>query len=218
MLGAEQHPEIDVGVGVEKIGGVAQPAVYGSWVRDEPHARSTEEALRIVEQTFESGAHADMLAGTRIPVATDLQRHRRRCAGRALRVSTMQDDAKSAGAQATDTRLHHVALRARDVDVTIAFYQRMFGLEIVRDQRPRSVWLGLDDGSVLMIEARAADEPAVSAGSRELFALRTTSDRKAEIKQAALTTECFDGETEHTVYLRDPDGRRVGASTYPLAT
>ena len=129
----------------------------------------------------------------------------------------MQEDARSTAAPGTGTRLHHLALRARKVDVTAAFYRRMFGLELLRDQRPRSVWLGLEDGSVLMIEARETGEPAIPVASLELFALRTTPDRKAEIKRAALAEECFDGETEHTVYLRDPDGRRVGASVHPLA-
>ncbi|TFH24749.1 MAG: hypothetical protein E4H03_02730 [Myxococcales bacterium] len=128
----------------------------------------------------------------------------------------MQEDAQSAAAPATGTRLHHLALRACEVDVTAAFYRRMFGLKIVRDQRPRSIWLGLDDGSVVMIEAREPAEPAIPVGSLELLALRTTPDRKAELKRAALTEDCFDGETEHTVYLRDPDGRRVGASVYSL--
>jgi catechol 2,3-dioxygenase-like lactoylglutathione lyase family enzyme len=112
--------------------------------------------------------------------------------------------------------IHHLALRAGSVDVTAAFYREVFGLAVVRDERPRSLWLGLADGSVLMIEARCAGEPGIPLASCELFALRVFSARKEAIKTLARARGCFDGETEHTVYLRDPDGRRVAASTYPL--
>jgi len=113
-------------------------------------------------------------------------------------------------------RLHHIAIRASDVEAMQEFYASMLGLEIVRDQRPRSVWLGLADGAVLMIEARDAGEPAVVAGSRELVAFRASPASKAAVRERALRAGCFDGETEHTVYLRDPEGRRLGVSTYPL--
>jgi catechol 2,3-dioxygenase-like lactoylglutathione lyase family enzyme len=113
--------------------------------------------------------------------------------------------------------MHHVALRATDVESTVTFYKSMLGLAEVRSARPRSVWLGLADDAVLMIEARATGEPAIPAGSLELISFRVTEVRKAEIRDAARARGCFDGETPHTVYLRDPDGRRIGVSTHPLA-
>jgi len=113
-------------------------------------------------------------------------------------------------------RLHHIAIRASDVEAMVKFYASMLGLEIVRDQRPRSVWLGLADGAVLMIESREANEPAVTAGSRELVAFRASPTVKAAVRERAISAGSFDGETEHTVYLRDPEGRRLGISTYPL--
>jgi len=112
--------------------------------------------------------------------------------------------------------LHHAALRARDVEATTAFYARMLDLIEVRAERPRSVWLGLGDGSVLMIERREAGEPAIPAGSLELIAFRVDEASKASIRKRAIEDGSFDGETAHTVYLRDPDGRRVGVSTFPL--
>jgi catechol 2,3-dioxygenase-like lactoylglutathione lyase family enzyme len=115
-----------------------------------------------------------------------------------------------------DTSLHHLALRAADVEVTVAFYAAVLGLCEVRSERPRAVWLGLAPGSVLMVEARAPAEPAVPGGSRELFAFRVDEARKHAIRALAVEHGCFDGETPYTVYLRDPDGRRVGVSTYPL--
>jgi catechol 2,3-dioxygenase-like lactoylglutathione lyase family enzyme len=113
-------------------------------------------------------------------------------------------------------RLHHLAIRTGNIDAAVGFYTTMMGLGVVRDQRPRSVWLGLSDGSVLMIEARGDGEPAVPAGSLELVAFRISPEEKLAVRERAIATGCFDGETEHTVYLRDPEGRRLGVSTFPL--
>jgi catechol 2,3-dioxygenase-like lactoylglutathione lyase family enzyme len=113
-------------------------------------------------------------------------------------------------------RLHHIALRTARVDETLRFYTTLLGLSIVRDQRPRSVWLGLSDGALLMIEASGTEEPAVPVGSLDLLAFRVSPDEKAAIRERAKHTRCYDGETEHTVYFRDPDGRRLGISTFPL--
>jgi glyoxylase I family protein len=112
--------------------------------------------------------------------------------------------------------LHHIAIRAADLDAVVGFYRTMLGLEIVRDHRPRSVWLGLSGASVLMIEARGAGEPAVPAGSLELVAFRVSAEEKTAMRERAMNAGCFDGETAHTVYLRDPEGRRLGVSTFPL--
>lgn len=114
-------------------------------------------------------------------------------------------------------RLHHIAIRAMDVEKSLEFYTSVLGFGIVRDQRPRSVWLGLCDGSVVMIEARGAGEPTVPAGSLELMAFRVSPAEKTLVRERAIKAGCFDGETEHTVYLRDPEGRRLGVSTFPLA-
>ena len=113
-------------------------------------------------------------------------------------------------------RLHHLALRAGDVEQTLAFYREVLGLGIVRDARPKSVWLGLADGSVIMIEARGAAEPPLPSGSLELAAFRVGEAEKDQIRAVARARGCYDGETAHTVYLRDPDGRRVAVSTHPL--
>jgi catechol 2,3-dioxygenase-like lactoylglutathione lyase family enzyme len=119
--------------------------------------------------------------------------------------------------QRREPRLHHLALRAADVEATVSFYKQLLGLGELRSERPRSVWLGLGDGAILMVEARSTGEPAISPGSLELAAFRVDDERKGAIRAFALERGCFDGETAYTVYLRDPDGRRVGVSTYPLS-
>jgi hypothetical protein len=111
---------------------------------------------------------------------------------------------------------HHLALRTSDVPGLAAWYRDMFDLIEARDLMPKSIWLGLAHDSMLMIEAREPGEPAPTASSLEMFAMRVTPVFRQEVKRRAVERGCFDGETEHTVYVRDPEGRRVGVSTYDL--
>lgn len=113
-------------------------------------------------------------------------------------------------------QIHHLALRTNDVDGLVRFYREMFAMAVVRDSAPRSVWLGIGEGAVLMIEARDPDEPSPACGSMDLFALRVDEEHKARVEALARDRGCFDGKTAFTVYLRDPDGRRVGVSTYDM--
>ena len=113
-------------------------------------------------------------------------------------------------------RVHHLAFRTHDVDALVAFLVELLGLPEVKDARPRSVWLGLSDGSVVMVERAEDGEPGIPPGSLELAAFEVEADEKARIREEACRRGCFDGETAHTVYLRAPDGRRIGVSTYPL--
>ncbi len=113
-------------------------------------------------------------------------------------------------------RLHHLAFRVGDLAASVAYYRDLLGLDPVRDNRPRSVWLGLDGGALLMLETRARDEPALDAGAMDLTAFRVSPSTRQALRQRAVDTGCFDGETEHTVYVRDPDGRRIGLSSYEL--
>lgn len=113
--------------------------------------------------------------------------------------------------------LHHLAMRTKDLAALAAFYREMLGLEIVRDASPHSLWLGLGGDEVLMIEARADGEPGVPPGSMELVALRVSVEQKDAVARRARERGCYDGETAFTVYFRDPDGRRIGVSTYDLA-
>jgi catechol 2,3-dioxygenase-like lactoylglutathione lyase family enzyme len=112
--------------------------------------------------------------------------------------------------------LHHLALRTRDIERLLAFYLRWFGLVVQRDARPRSVWLTLDPGAVLMIEQAEPTEPSVAAGSQELVAFAVTIGQRERLREALVAAALLEHETEHTLYFRDPDGRRVAVSSYPL--
>lgn len=112
--------------------------------------------------------------------------------------------------------LHHIALRTPDVTGLARFYREVFELTVAREQPGYSVWLALD-GAVLMIEARAPDEPAVPSHSMELMAFRVTAEGRARVRETlSQMGVSLDGETAYTTYFRDPDGRRVGVSTYAL--
>jgi glyoxylase I family protein len=135
--------------------------------------------------------------------------------GSAVAKGTQSGERREAGRDRI-AMIHHLALRSADIEALAAFYCEVFDLIVVRDSRPRSLWLGIGEESVLMIEARADAEPEIAAGSMELFALRTTEEGCRRIAERARERGCHDGETAWTVYLRDPEGRRCAASYYPL--
>jgi catechol 2,3-dioxygenase-like lactoylglutathione lyase family enzyme len=119
-------------------------------------------------------------------------------------------------------RLHHVALGASDPGLVAAFYRDRLGLrEVARHHEPggrlRSVWLDLG-GPVLMIEATA--EPprpvrGVGAGPFLLALGCAPGERDALERSLAGAGVVVESRTAHTIYFRDPEGNRVGLSSYP---
>jgi catechol-2,3-dioxygenase len=112
--------------------------------------------------------------------------------------------------------VHHIALRTDDVTGLATFYHDMFGLIVARDLLPRALWLGLTGEAMLMIEQKTEGEPPPSRASMEMFAFRVDEPGRRMVRQRAIDAGCFDDETEQTVYLRDPEGRRVAVSTFDL--
>lgn len=120
-------------------------------------------------------------------------------------------------------KFHHLALGARDLERVAAFYRDLLGLrEVSRHHEPggrlRSIWLDLG-GPVLMLEHTG--EPArrvrgVGAGPFLLALAAEPSDRLALESSLALSGFPIEARTEHTIYLRDPEGNRVALSSYPL--
>ena len=105
-------------------------------------------------------------------------------------------------------QLHHVALRTRDLARLEQFYATVLGLRVVRrDDARGSVWLDAG-GTVLMLERAGADEPPIPAGTKDLVAF-AVDDKETWRSRVAV-----EAETEHTLYFRDPDGRRVAVSSY----
>ena len=107
------------------------------------------------------------------------------------------------------------------MEAVLGFYRELLGLPELRrqcegDGSVRSVWLGAE-GVVVMVERAAAGEPAVSGASMELVAFAVSAAER-EVLQARLAAAgvAVEARTEHTVYVRDPEGRRVGLSSYAL--
>jgi catechol 2,3-dioxygenase-like lactoylglutathione lyase family enzyme len=111
--------------------------------------------------------------------------------------------------------LHHLALRTSDVARLRAFYAGVLALPVVREADP-NVWLGAG-AALVMIEAAGADEPAPPPGSLELVAFAIGEHEKPSWRdRLAAHWIPIEAETAFTLYFRDPDGRRVAVSHYPL--
>ncbi len=120
-------------------------------------------------------------------------------------------------------RVHHLAFRtgkrvpsASDPHVRLErFYVDAVGLAVIRRDGERSVWLDAG-GSLVMLERREHGEPATPRGSMDLIAFAVAPESRAlsvaRLERAGVVVE---GSTDFTLYVRDPDGRRIGLSSYP---
>lgn len=110
-------------------------------------------------------------------------------------------------------RIHHVALRTRDLARLERFYADVVGLPALRRAAGR-VWLAAG-GAVVMLEAAEPGEPEIPANCKEFLAFAIDASEagaaRARLARAGVPIE---SETAATVYFRDPDGRRVGFSHY----
>jgi len=127
--------------------------------------------------------------------------------------------------------VHHVAIAGRDLCALEAFYTGVLGLPVLRrwpmagdETRDRSVWCDLGHGAFLALE-RAADAevgregaPADRAHGYLMIALRITPaarlDWEARLAAAGVAVV---HRTDHTLYVSDPEGNRVGLSHWPEA-
>jgi len=123
-----------------------------------------------------------------------------------------------------EMKFHHVALGARDLERVAAFYRDLLGLrEVSRHHEPcgrlRSIWLDLG-GPVLMIEQTGEPPRRVLGVGTGFFLVALAagpSDRVALERTLTMAGFPVESRTEHTIYLRDPEGNRVALSGYPLA-
>ncbi len=112
-------------------------------------------------------------------------------------------------------RIHHIALRVADLERSLAFYTGVLGLperrRAVEAGRLRAVWLEAD-GAILMLERSLRGEgPADGSGHLLAFAVDDLGAWQARLADAGLRV---DDSTPSTLYVRDPDGHRVGLSAY----
>ncbi len=112
--------------------------------------------------------------------------------------------------------VHHLALRVTDLERSRAFYGDLLGLPELRRQHDvagalRAIWLRAG-GLVLMLEHTLRGDGAQN-GSAHLVAF-DVDDLAAWPARLAARGVPIDDRTEHTLYLRDPDGHRVGLSDH----
>lgn len=108
-------------------------------------------------------------------------------------------------------RIHHVALRVRDLEAAREFYSGLLGLKEIRGDSSRSVWLQAGD-AVLMLE-RTLRGTGAGEGSGHVLALAAEDLGFWEEKLTAAGIP-IDDRTPHTLFVRDPDGHRVALSVY----
>jgi catechol 2,3-dioxygenase-like lactoylglutathione lyase family enzyme len=120
---------------------------------------------------------------------------------------------------------HHVAIQCSDLAACERFYREVLGLEVLRrwpreGGGDRSVWLAMGGGGFLALER--AREPAPETPWRDgkaglhLIALRIPNEERAAWEER-LTARGVPivHRTRWTLYVRDPEGNRVGLSHHP---
>lgn len=112
-------------------------------------------------------------------------------------------------------RVHHLAFRTADLARLERFYVHALGLPVVLRNAARSVWLDAG-GSLVMLELAEPGEAAPAAGGMDLVAFTVAPETRALCtERLARAGVALEGSTEFTLYVRDPDGRRIGLSSYP---
>jgi glyoxylase I family protein len=123
---------------------------------------------------------------------------------------------------------HHLAIQVRDLAATERFYREVLGLAIIKrwpardGAAERSVWLDVGDGAFLALERVAGGATAVKDAARaerpglHLVALRIErAARGAWAQRLAAAGVAVEARTAYTLYVRDPEGNRVGLSHWP---
>jgi len=107
-------------------------------------------------------------------------------------------------------QIHHLAIVTRNPERLAAFYAELLGVGPTRRLpeagEVRAIWFDLE-GAILMIER------GESAAGGHVLVFRAAPGSYAAWSAKLASTE----RTEFTVYGRDPDGNRVGVSSYPEA-
>jgi catechol 2,3-dioxygenase-like lactoylglutathione lyase family enzyme len=114
-------------------------------------------------------------------------------------------------------RIHHIAFRTADLPRLEAFYRDVLELSVLARKESGSVWLDAS-GTILMLEARHPDEPAVPPGAMDLVAFAIDAAVGASfVARLSARSVAIEARTDATLYFRDPDGRRIAVSAFPEA-
>jgi glyoxylase I family protein len=112
-------------------------------------------------------------------------------------------------------RIHHLALRVADCERSASFYSSLLGLperrRLLDGDTLRAVWLDAGEAILMLERALRGDGPGQGSGHLLAFAVDDLGEWERRLGAAGLAIE---DRTAHTLYVRDPDGHRVGLSTY----
>jgi len=125
--------------------------------------------------------------------------------------------------------LHHVAIQCADLESCERFYRDVLDLPVLRRwPRPgggdRSVWLSVGEGFLALERAEGAGRPAAGAapwrdgtpGPRVVALGIAPAERPAWEARLAARGVPVAHRTRFTLYLRDPEGNRIGLSHWPV--
>jgi glyoxylase I family protein len=124
------------------------------------------------------------------------------------------------------TRVHHVAIKVADLARAESFYVALLGLPVLRrwptpdGLGERSLWLDLGQGAFLALEQADGEAPAKAEGAPGLHLLALAILRgERDAWEARLVQAGFPvyQRTAFTLYVRDPEGNRIGLSHWPDA-
>lgn len=119
--------------------------------------------------------------------------------------------------------VHHLAIRAPDLQAAERFYVEVLGLAVRErfahpDGSARSVWVALEDGAFLALEATGVTGPGRdddNPGWHCVALAIEPADREAWRQRLAGAGHPIERETDFTLYTRDPAGALVALSHYP---
>jgi catechol 2,3-dioxygenase-like lactoylglutathione lyase family enzyme len=115
--------------------------------------------------------------------------------------------------------IHHLALRVADPLRSLAFYAGLLGLPELRRFEEggaiRAVWLQAGETVVMLERELRAPGPGDGSGHLLAFAVRDLAEWEQRLSAAGFPVE---ERTAHTLYVCDPDGHRVGLSTFSVPT
>ena len=115
--------------------------------------------------------------------------------------------------------IHHIAITSKFPERLSEFYGDLPGLMKIKENREneiiRSVWFGFkSSASILMIER--GDDRAPHALVFDLVrSFSIDSDKNKITFEMGHILSLIESKTEYTFYFRDPDGNRLGYSSYP---
>jgi catechol 2,3-dioxygenase-like lactoylglutathione lyase family enzyme len=122
------------------------------------------------------------------------------------------------------THVHHVAVKVADLARAEAFYVGILGLPVLRrwplpdGKGERSLWLDLGAGAFLALERAEEDADGKPEGAPGLHLLALNiarSEREAWLAKLATVGHPVYLQTGYTIYVRDPEGNRIGLSHWP---